>query len=1181
MDKLQEMGEFVRSASSTIEAPVVRRLKEAFAAQASPGTGRLASRYGPPPLRSLPGPGAPRPGPLLGEPVPPRPGAPLPPRPGAPRPAPPSSPASPSSSGAPIRRSRPVRRPAARSTRVDAMPFQNLVHDGRKRLALSLSIASFGGTDDDLDYHPRRPWPPAIERAVALREALALLGYSSSQPAISAGSARAPDPEVDAATSAADRDEILVVHIIGYGHLIASDVVSVVGSDGETYSLTDLEHRLKAAEKFPDGLDTLFLLDLCHGGDAAYRPGQVALTGGSGRARVIAACEPDGQAFDGRFTQAVASVLGRLYRSQLDIDRSVRYMPLATMAREIHREVDASAPGQGTPPPATWSVIDISADADAPFFPNPDYFQDERYAVRRQIDTALAAFWDDLDDAFDARRAVGRARYNAAMTDHIGSGCFSGRDDELIALTGWMNGDEDGTIRLVTGSAEAGKSVLIGILVCAAHPVLRKPTRFLWDHVAHVPDPIPYIAAVHARQRGIAEITQSLAGQLGLDGCLSAYDLVERIRQSPTLPLLVVDALDQALEPTILLDQLLLPLATARHENGAPVCRLLVAARSDPEFARLRDFAIAENGLIDLDDIGHDRLRRDLEDYVDKLLKSQAPYDRRTHAQARAAFAAAVADALVSRGVSRHTGRRWNIFLVAALYTNHVLVTYEPIEDSRIAEQLALQVPAELPEVLELDLGSQSDIPFLRPVLAILANTLGKGMPASLIQAIVPFFAENRRPSEDEVTEAIEVARVYLRHTADTDGTKIYRLFHQGLAEYLRQHPVEPATSARPADIAEGILFQILRTLSAEGENGDLEHRQWAFAEPYLLRHALQHAIDAGRPALVASDPEFLVHADPAIIGPFLASTSAPGLLPIAEIYRSALGQRGFSNLNDRRQALAFAAARGGLTDLTRRLASPPGQPSLAWRPVWSATHQPPINGGADSGSFGPVTTAIVVDLLSGPAVVALTAEGAIVSFDLATGKKLHRWPGFYADCRLRELHIGGQSAIIASSGNQQLICLDPATGADFTDIRELGDTGDAFLEGAGLVTHVSRSTSNELKLLSIMDGRIVVTSAGGDALCVGDFTTGELVGELADERSGPATTLASWVLDGRPVIVSGTEDGKLCMWDLASRMLRDVLALHQPVEITIPASRHYLVVVAGGDILVLQRTADTASRPS
>src|SRR2546430_16993485 len=33
MAKLQEMGEFVRSASSTIEAPAARRLKEAFSAE--------------------------------------------------------------------------------------------------------------------------------------------------------------------------------------------------------------------------------------------------------------------------------------------------------------------------------------------------------------------------------------------------------------------------------------------------------------------------------------------------------------------------------------------------------------------------------------------------------------------------------------------------------------------------------------------------------------------------------------------------------------------------------------------------------------------------------------------------------------------------------------------------------------------------------------------------------------------------------------------------------------------------------------------------------------------------------------------------------------------------------------------------------------------------------------------
>src|ERR1700678_1838064 len=47
MTKLQEMGEFVRSASSTVEAPVVRRLKEALAAESPQGAGNGAgSRSG-------------------------------------------------------------------------------------------------------------------------------------------------------------------------------------------------------------------------------------------------------------------------------------------------------------------------------------------------------------------------------------------------------------------------------------------------------------------------------------------------------------------------------------------------------------------------------------------------------------------------------------------------------------------------------------------------------------------------------------------------------------------------------------------------------------------------------------------------------------------------------------------------------------------------------------------------------------------------------------------------------------------------------------------------------------------------------------------------------------------------------------------------------------------------------
>ncbi|WP_257155552.1 translation initiation factor IF-2 N-terminal domain-containing protein, partial [Streptomyces sp. Ru87] len=55
MAKLQELGEFVRSASSTIEAPVVRKLTDAF--QQGNGSGRAAGKPGAP-RKAAPSPSA-------------------------------------------------------------------------------------------------------------------------------------------------------------------------------------------------------------------------------------------------------------------------------------------------------------------------------------------------------------------------------------------------------------------------------------------------------------------------------------------------------------------------------------------------------------------------------------------------------------------------------------------------------------------------------------------------------------------------------------------------------------------------------------------------------------------------------------------------------------------------------------------------------------------------------------------------------------------------------------------------------------------------------------------------------------------------------------------------------------------------------------------------------------------
>ncbi|MEL3950718.1 translation initiation factor IF-2 N-terminal domain-containing protein, partial [Streptomyces sp. LNU-CPARS28] len=79
MAKLQELGEFVRSASSTIEAPVVRKLTDAL--QQGGGNGKSAAKPGAPRKAAAPKPGTPS------APSPAQAAKPAAPKPPAPKPA--------------------------------------------------------------------------------------------------------------------------------------------------------------------------------------------------------------------------------------------------------------------------------------------------------------------------------------------------------------------------------------------------------------------------------------------------------------------------------------------------------------------------------------------------------------------------------------------------------------------------------------------------------------------------------------------------------------------------------------------------------------------------------------------------------------------------------------------------------------------------------------------------------------------------------------------------------------------------------------------------------------------------------------------------------------------------------------------------------------------------------------
>ena len=112
LSKLQDLGEYVKSPSSTVEAPVVRKLRESMAGGSDNGSARR------------PGGGRPRPG---GQPAPgqrpgARPAAPVAAGPGAPaRPAPANEGARPAPAGPSGPRPGPRPGPAARLGRPDLL----------------------------------------------------------------------------------------------------------------------------------------------------------------------------------------------------------------------------------------------------------------------------------------------------------------------------------------------------------------------------------------------------------------------------------------------------------------------------------------------------------------------------------------------------------------------------------------------------------------------------------------------------------------------------------------------------------------------------------------------------------------------------------------------------------------------------------------------------------------------------------------------------------------------------------------------------------------------------------------------------------------------------------------------------------------------------------------------------
>ncbi|MFE0382064.1 hypothetical protein ACFW1M_42395 [Streptomyces inhibens] len=294
---------------------------------------------------------------------------------------------------------------------------------------------------------------------------------------------------------------VLVVHVVAHGALAESGDrgLYVVGSDGS--ALDDpVSSWISLIESHPGKQRplTLFILDLCHSGAAATLPWHQEMPTGRRRAWVISATSRKGKAFDYRLSRATTTVLQQYLDGTLRVDPSYRHIPLPTVGHEISRVVAELNAAEGYTQQIEVSRVPFTDHAqvdDLPFFPNPGHHR--RVSVLSEVDSGVASL---LDETFDPRHFMLRGAGTELLDRGLGQGYFRGRAAEVRTLTGWFNGQGPG-FRIVTGKPGVGKSALLGVLVCAAHPTLRTPTQPLWFVLPAKPARNDRLIVVHAPDR--------------------------------------------------------------------------------------------------------------------------------------------------------------------------------------------------------------------------------------------------------------------------------------------------------------------------------------------------------------------------------------------------------------------------------------------------------------------------------------------------------------------------------------------------------------------------------------------------------------------------------------------------------------------------------------------------------
>jgi WD40 repeat protein len=383
------------------------------------------------------------------------------------------------------------------------------------------------------------------------------------------------------------------------------------------------------------------------------------------------------------------------------------------------------------------------------------------------------------------------------------------------------------------------------------------------------------------------------------------------------------------------------------------------------------------------------------------------------------------------------------------------------------------------------------------------------------------------------------------------------------------------------------VAQRVFDLLTAEVADGDV--LRWDRASPYLLRHAAEHAAEAGRLDSLLRDWEFLVHSDARGI----LSSSPAGRQDHTSltIYHTSLPHHAAARAGQRRHILAVDAVRHQHPDISRALYAPPGEQNPPWQCAWStAANISPALRASFTGHSRPLSHLAVAVVDGEPFAVTAGADETVRLFHADTGTLRHAWKGHTGGVTALASHARDSHTLVVTADTRGWLRVWNARTGRATWAIEAHDgpvTGLETILHDGRLCAVSVGHDGTLRVTDFERGRsrVLLTTASGTlrGLLAVAGTPAEPIVLAAVSATGeePAHVMAVGLKDGRalyalpftaevtglqcgesdgnPIAVATFADGTGRLWDaftgdsprMFSRRGRpgDLNVLHLPAE--------------------------------